>query len=489
MNLDHNFITEHSETSDIRPYNTTNVSPETTPEEQTSNPLPQYARQNTIQLQQDDITHLFQSQELQQLNPLYPQLIQTSDEQPLNPSETTTTHPSETAITQNVPELSEETTPTVQNTQSSTIKNDSILVQVPTHNITHDETNNQNQDDILNITQDNISVLSTSPTNVTQPSQTQTSPRQNYDPPPIPRQFTTQINTHNSPQQGSSNVQHTKTVHFQTPTPLSLPNIQTSTYTPAQSNSVQNVQPGLNINTIHSNPPFNYTTSRHLSRPPLQPILTNPLSYNLTSTNSGHTQQSQTTNNRPTSLNTLPPPQTSNTITLTLQTSQFQIQNPPSTTIRTNPNFHNTSTTYFTNPSNVPTYNTVPPYTISQNTVSHPTYINSSTSMSEPIEPFDGLDHNYTPEEYLQDIEARVTFSLGLQPTSEHEYKFWHARRMAFIQCSLTGTAVSWYISLNDTYKKQDWHAFVQAFKNQFSSQKNAYYAQVEAFNLLKKGK
>ena len=85
--------------------------------------------------------------------------------------------------------------------------------------------------------------------------------------------------------------------------------------------------------------------------------------------------------------------------------------------------------------------------------MSHPTYITSSTSISEHIKFFDGLDHNYTPEEYLQHIEARVTFSLGLQPTSEHEYKFWHARRMAFIQCSLTGTALSWYIRLNDTYK------------------------------------
>ena len=57
---------------------------------------------------------------------------------------------------------------------------------------------------------------------------------------------------------------------------------------------------------------------------------------------------------------------------------------------------------------------------------------------------------------------------------------------MAFKQCSLTGTALSWYISLNDTYKR-DWHAFVQAFMKQFSSQKNAHYAQVEALNLSKK--
>ena len=75
---------------------------------------------------------------------------------------------------------------------------------------------------------------------------------------------------------------------------------------------------------------------------------------------------------------------------------------------------------------------------------------------------------------------------MGLQLTSDHEYIFWHARRMAFIQCSLTGTALSWYIRLNDT-SKQDWHAFVQAFNKQFSSQKYAYYAQVEALNLTKK--
>ena len=262
--------------------------------------------------------------------------------------------------------------------------------------------------------------------------------------------------------------------------------MQTSTYTPAQTNPVHTTQPTLNINTIHSNPLSNYTTARHLSRPPLQPLLTDPLSYNLTSTNPSHTQQSQINYNTHNQLNTLSSQHTSNTIPPTLQTSHFQISNPPSTTIRTNPHFHNTSTIPSTNISNHPTYNTTPPSTMSHNTMSHPTYINSSTSISEPIKPFDGLDHNYTPEEYLQHIEARVTFSLGLQPTSEHEYKFWHARRMAFIQCSLTGTALSWYIRLNDTYK-HDWHAFVQAFKKQFSSQKNAYYAQVEALNLTKK--
>ena len=124
------------------------------------------------------------------------------------------------------------------------------------------------------------------------------------------------------------NTQQTNAVHFQTLTPPSPPEMQTSTYTPAQTNPVQKVQTGLNINTIHSNPPFNNTISRHLSRPPLQTILTNPLSYNLLSTNPSHIEQSQTNNNRPNSLNTFPSQHTSNTITPTLHTSQFQIQNP-----------------------------------------------------------------------------------------------------------------------------------------------------------------
>ena len=42
INLDHDFITNYFETSNNRPYITSNISPETTPEEQTSNVVPQY---------------------------------------------------------------------------------------------------------------------------------------------------------------------------------------------------------------------------------------------------------------------------------------------------------------------------------------------------------------------------------------------------------------------------------------------------------------
>ena len=103
------------------------------------------------------------------------------------------------------------------------------------------------------------------------------------------------------------------------------------------------------------------------------------------------------------------------------------------------------------------------------------------------MKPFDGLDHSYTPEEYLQQVEARLTFAIGEEPQNNPiKHKSWHNRRMAYIQCSLTGTALDWYTNLHISYKQQ-WNSFVQLFKKQFSSQKTAYYAQVEAMSLMKK--
>ena len=84
------------------------------------------------------------------------------------------------------------------------------------------------------------------------PPQTQRSPRQNYDPHSIPSQFSTQIHTHNSPQQGSSNTQTTNTVQFQTATTTTQPNVPTLAYTPSQNIQTQNIQTALTIITLHS---------------------------------------------------------------------------------------------------------------------------------------------------------------------------------------------------------------------------------------------
>ena len=105
------------------------------------------------------------------------------------------------------------------------------------------------------------------------------------------------------------------------------------------------------------------------------------------------------------------------------------------------------------------------------------TFINSSASIPEHMKTFDGLDHSYTPEEYLQQVEARLTFAIGEEPQNNPvKYKSWRNRCMAYIQCSLMGTSLDWYTNLHISYK-QNRNSIVPLFKKQFSSQKTAYYA------------
>ena len=122
INLDHNVLLEHSETSDNRPFLTSDTSLETTPEDQTSNVAPLYTRQ---QSEQSALTNLFQISDPPQEQPL----SQFSDIQQPNPSET--------ATIQDTSEFSEET---VQITRSFTITDDSNLIQIPTHHITQNLT-------------------------------------------------------------------------------------------------------------------------------------------------------------------------------------------------------------------------------------------------------------------------------------------------------------------------------------------------------------
>ena len=189
INLDHNFVLEHSETSDSRPYITSDTLYHTTLPTQTFNVEPPYIRQQSEQSEQESITpetlvHLFQNPDSPQEQSSQPPQSQISDTRHPNPSETHT-----------LPNTSEFSDETVQNPQSFTITEDSNLITIPTHNIIQ-RTTNQNQDNPSNIITDNTFVLSPYNTNITQPSQTQIIPPRNYDPPPIPSRFSAQINTH-----------------------------------------------------------------------------------------------------------------------------------------------------------------------------------------------------------------------------------------------------------------------------------------------------
>ena len=103
------------------------------------------------------------------------------------------------------------------------------------------------------------------------------------------------------------------------------------------------------------------------------------------------------------------------------------------------------------------TYNpttTSPPVNLVQSVVPPPqylpiqrdTFLNTSASIPEPMKPFDGLDHSYTPEEYLQQVEARLTFAIGEEPQNNPvRYRSWHTRCMAYIQCFFSWNS-SWLV-------------------------------------------
>ena len=231
--------------------------------------LQQDIGQNILHSNQNATTELFQNQETTHFNNI--------------------PDPFETATIQNVSEFSEETT---NNPQSITITDDSNIIQFPFHNITQTHLKDQTPNDTIhNTNQDNTSTLPTSNTLTTQELQPQRTIHPNYDPPSSPSQYSPLTAPHNSPQQGSSNTQVTNTVKIQTISPTTQPEVPTLSYTPAQTTQTQNMQPSLTIITLQSNPLTNYTTSRHLSRPPTQTIPTNPSSNSLISTNPDNTHQ------------------------------------------------------------------------------------------------------------------------------------------------------------------------------------------------------
>ena len=99
-----------------------------------------------------------------------------------------------------------------------------------------------------------------------------------------------------------------------------------------------------------------------------------------------------------------------------VQLYQRRSQNPPFSHISTDPLYQmNQHTTYTYNPTTV----SPPVNMVLQSVVPPPqympihqdTFINTSASIPEPVKPFDGSDHSYTPEEYLQQVEARLTFA------------------------------------------------------------------------------
>ena len=68
-------------------------------------------------------------------------------------------------------------------------------------------------------------------------------------------------------------------------------------------------------------------------------------------------------------------------------------------------------------------------------------YTISYVVMNKSVKVFDGLDHHYTHEEYLHQIDPHMIFTVGEQPLDPIGYNQRHKRKMAYFRCSLSGIA------------------------------------------------
>ena len=229
------FLLEQSESSDSRPY--TNLLQNNTNEDEnilSETPGPH------INLTQEDTT---------------------DNENVIQHQPTTPRHPSQ--ITHDSTESVQDILTNPLNT-SSTVT-DSNAFKVPTRNIIEHNTHLFDQA--------NPSTLSVTNTSETQTPSIHHTIQRNYDPPPPPSNNSTHSTPHNSPQRGSSNTFSTRQPplnesHFQATTPP-VQSPQTKAYFPAQPPVQSTTPPILTINTLHTNPITNVTTSRTLSRPPM----------------------------------------------------------------------------------------------------------------------------------------------------------------------------------------------------------------------------
>ena len=251
----------------------------------------------------------------------------------------------------------------------------------------HDETQN-----IISVRYTSVDV--SSPTSTVLDNTQNINTRQNitrsmYDPPSLPSTIKYPNKTIRSE---NNNNQQTSSRHYDPFNYSFYPQSNTNVQTNNNQNPIQSIN-NPNLLTHHSFP---------------QPIPTNS-----TQTNSFSRNQRKPYSN-------------------IVQSSQRRFQNPPLSHISTDPLYQmNQHTTY--NPTRIsPNVNMAqsvapPPQYI---LIQQDTFINTSASIPEPMKPFEGLDHSYTPEEYFQQVEARLTFAIGEEPQNiPVKYRSWHNRQ------------------------------------------------------------
>ena len=113
----------------------------------------------------------------------------------------------------------------------------------------------------------------------------------------------------------------------------------------------------------------------------------------------------------------------------------------------------------------VPTVNLMTPSSLITRTFSVP-----FVAEKRSVKPFDGLDHQKSREENLQQIDEHMVFTMGRNPLDRVAYNQL-GKQMAYKQCFLSGFVLSRFLLLHEIYKT-DWSAFVSAWKDFFFHRK-----------------
>ena len=82
---------------------------------------------------------------------------------------------------------------------------------------------------------------------------------------------------------------------------------------------------------------------------------------------------------------------------------------------------------------------------------------------------FTGADPEYSVEDYLIAVTAKLILNIGPEPINTPLHQNWIHRRTALIQTTLDGAAQKWF-SVVPIEVKSDWKRFTQGFSKKFES-------------------
>ena len=97
------------------------------------------------------------------------------------------------------------------------------------------------------------------------------------------------------------------------------------------------------------------------------------------------------------------------------------------------------------------------------------------------LEKFTGLDSSEDAEAFIELIERKIGFSLGLRPDDADEQKLFDHRRKQLCGSVLRGPAKNWFGGLNAAIA---WNNLRTPFINRFTDGKDKYLQQIEAESL-----